>query len=844
MTNRSRLRIALGTDGVSIWNSEIFGGGDPSRVRAFLARAFAVEEVEDVELRRAVSFGRIRYRVAANPARIWKKLSQAFLAPEDAPPTPGVRREAVPNIDAGLVYLDAPGVRPIQVNRIGRVLSTWRVHRQSETALRISHPLLRNRRDVVFRLEEELTTIVGVEDFRASAVTARVSIRFDERATTAERIARELEKAWPRLLDGLDGPPSRTRLIVAVGLAGLGYTGQYLVPALRPFAVGGYTLYSWPNVVGAAKQLARGEVGLPALYTTGLTFLFISGMPFTASLMAAFMQMWPHLARRKLVISQRRLFAGQHRLPRWARIAGAEGVEVGVDDLVKGDVVVVRSGETIPVDGVVEGGAAAVVPAALFGGAQVEDRSSGDSVEAGAFVRDGSLTIRVERAGAQTSAGTLASLLPHGAIAGLPSSAEAERIARRNVKPTLALSALALLATRALLPAQPIIRPDYATGPRIGAQLSVLRGMADGLQRGVVFKNPAALDGIAAPDTFVIDASAGLDRRRAQIAKVEAVSAVSPDLVVSYALAAYPRSRTELSLALSAFATKRKIAAFDATSIERRAGLTRYRDRSGTAIEIVTTPGLAASPIEFPKRFHTVLERRGRAQHRHTEGDAPQEAGSLRPLFVLRDGAVIGVVSFARTGEVVGRQVVAALTAHHPAARIVYVSRDGDARARALARTLGIEFSDESPTTSAEVDRVGGPRGTTMWVGDGSDPRARDSIGVSAVRVSVAPLSRSSEDAADILLPHKGIAGLAELLAVGRAHSARVASDYRTVYSANLFGVGGALLASLSALQVGLLSNIGTGVIYLRHARALDRLASAAERKRTRLKKSVLPLAT
>jgi cation-transporting P-type ATPase C len=840
MKNGSRLRIALGADGVSIWNSEIFGDGDPSRVRPFLARAFAVEEVKDVELRRGVSFGRIRYGAAANPAQIWKKLSQAFLAPEDAPTHPGVTRGAAQNIDAELVYLDAPGERPIRVSRIGRVLSTWRVHRQAETTLRISHPLLRNRRDVVFRLEEELAAIVGVEDFRASAVTARVSIRFDRSVTTAERIARELEKAWPRLLDGLDGPPSRTRLFVSFGLAGLSYTGQYLVPAVRPIAVGGVTLYSLPNVVNAAKQLARGEVGLPALYTTGLGFLLVSGMPFTASLMAAFMQMWPHLARRKLVGSQRRLFAGQRRLPRWARLAGAGGVvDVAVDDLVQGDVVVVRKGDTIPVDGVVESGAAAVVPAALFGGAQVEDRSSGDSVEAGAFVRDGDLTIRVERAGAQTSAGHLALRLPHGVIHELPSIAEAERIARRNVKPTLALSALALLATRTVLPAQPIIRPDYATGPRLGAQLSVLRGMADGLPRGVLFKNPAALDGITAADTFVIDASAGIDRQRVRVAKVEAVDAASLDLVVSYALAAYQTSRTDVSLALSAFAAKRKLAAFRAMSIDRRAGVIRYQDRSGSTIEIVTTPGLAALPTAVPTHFPTVLERRGQTQNPHAQGDTPREDRSLRPLGVLRDGKVIGVVSFARTGEIVGRQVVAALLAHNPAARIVYVSRDGDGRARSLARTLGIELSDGGPIASANVARVRGARGATMWVGDGSDPKARDSIAASAVSVSVAPLSRSPQDAADILLPHTGISGLAEVIAVGRAHSSRVENDYRTIYSANLFGVGGALLAGFNALQVGLLSNVGTGIVYARHAIALDRLASAAERTRARLKKSV-----
>ena len=140
MSDGSRLRIALGRR----WHLHL-EFGDFRRRRSLsgcarsLARAFAVEEVEDVELRRGVSFGRIHYGAAADPAGIWRKLSQAFLAPEDAPPIPGVRSGAASNIDAELVYLDAPGVRPIRVSRIGRVLSTWRVHRQSETALRISH---------------------------------------------------------------------------------------------------------------------------------------------------------------------------------------------------------------------------------------------------------------------------------------------------------------------------------------------------------------------------------------------------------------------------------------------------------------------------------------------------------------------------------------------------------------------------------------------------------------------------------------------------------------------------------------------------------------------------------
>src|SRR5207244_2954079 len=144
---------------------------------------------------------------------------------------------------------------------------------KNQNTLSLSHPVLRNRRDVVLRVEEELSAILGVEAFRASAITGSVSIRFDQSQTTAERVTRALEKSWPRLLEGIDGPPSRTRLFAAVGLTGLAYVGQYLVPPLRPIAVAGVTVYSSPNVVKAAKQLTRGKIGVSAVYTTGLTFM-------------------------------------------------------------------------------------------------------------------------------------------------------------------------------------------------------------------------------------------------------------------------------------------------------------------------------------------------------------------------------------------------------------------------------------------------------------------------------------------------------------------------------------------------------------------------------------------
>lgn len=821
------LRIALGSDGVSIHSPELFGAGDHAKVRDFLARTFSVSEVEGVELRRATGLGRIHHGAVANPADIWRKLSRVLGASREA--LVSRRSEAQRPLDVGLLYLDGPADTPVRVSRIGGVLSTWRVRHQGEGSLRLSHPALRNRRDVAFRLEEELAAILGVEAFSASTLTAGVSIRFDAQRTTAERIARELEQAWPRLLEGLDGPPSRKRLVAAAALTGLSYVGQYVAPQVRPFALAGVALYASPNVLNAAKELSRGQVGIYALYSTGLGFMLVSGMPFTASLMALLMQSWPRLARTSLVRSQRRLFASHRRRPRWARVerAGVE-VELGIDELRAGDLVLVARGEIVPVDGVVEAGAAVLVLPGTLGRRVLEDRARGDVVSAGALVRDGRIGVRVERTGAETTASYVDTLLPHGALAGLSSSLEAERIANRNAKPALAVAALSLLLTRTLRPSQAVIRPDYATAPRLSAQLSALRGLAHALREGILFRTPGALDRLAGVDAIVIDDSAGLERRRVEVASVHTAEGVSPDLVIGLALAAQQGGRSEQGLALGAFAAERKVALSRALELQRFAGVARFRDEHGHAIEVASPSYLATSNIEPRPRFRRVLRRRRAAE------SGPSEESSLRPLYVLRDGAVIGAVSFSRTGEVVAKQVLQALRAQRPKLRVVLLARGDTGAAQRLARAAGIDAVDAELDPLAKAERVRDLGRRVLWLGDGSDPNVRAALTASTVSVSLAPLGRGQGDFADVHLP-RGFDGLSALLDIGREHTIRLKQDYGVVYVANLVGAAAAFLSPLTTgLHTGLLSNAGTGIVYARHALALEWLAAtttAAERR-------------
>lgn len=832
MTKSSALRVAPTADGVSIWSDEIFGDPRSSSVREFLARAFSVPEVQRVELRRAAAFGRIRFGTAERPAQLWKKIGDALRTPIEPRTAKGAAAVQASGIDASLLYLEGPAAQ-VRVTRIGRSLTTWRVRRHAPDTVQLWHPLLRTRRELIARVEQELGTILGVDAFRTSALTGAIEIRFDRRTLTIEHLARTLEQAWPQLLDNLDGAPSRTRLSAASSLLGLSLTARFAAPALRPFALAGMAVYSFPNVIRASRQLARGNVGVYTLYSTGLAFMLLSGSPLAASLMATLMQAWPQLGRRKAAEVQRRLFAEQRRRPARVHVLGPDGEshERDLDAVRAGDRVLVQRGEVIAVDGIVEAGYAVVAGAPPFGGDRLEDRAKGDAVLAGARVTDGSMTLVVERAGAQTLASQVDALLREGAQALLPSHREVERIADRNARPALAAAGLALLVTRRLRLSQALIRPDYVTAPRLSAQLSALHAFARGLQRGAVFRNPSAVDRVAQTDVYVFDESANLDQRRLEVDAVDTAGGVSPQLLVAYALAAREHSAGERARALAAFVSKRRIVLPKADAIERSAGVTRYHDRKGRVIEIATAEYVASSRLELPPPLCAALP----AETPDPTGQplARTQQTSASPLWVLRDGSAIGRVSFARTGEPVGRAVLAALRAKDKRASIVYLSASDTPQARARAAQLGIE-GRFGLSREQQREWIAGLGQRALWIGEGSAPGAKQVLAASAVSISVGSFA-SAQPAADIELPQRGLDGLIDVMAICRAHSRRLKQDYRTVYTVNLLAVAGALLARFSGLHAGLLSNFGTALVYARHARELSSLVSVTERRRVRL---------
>src|SRR3984957_17065444 len=354
LTPPSLPEVRLVGDRLAVRDPGIFGDENDANARRFLERAFSLPEVRRAVVRRELGLIDLVLEPLADPSHVWRRLGALLRQPLSAKIAGAVRADRIP------LHAPAAGL-PVRVNRAGGGLTTFQVRAVSSGWLRIGHPLLR-RRDVRGRLYTLLRSTYGVEEVRVARLWASLLVVYDRRLIEADQLLRLLDDSWSFLLQGPQVAPTTKKVFIAGALVALACTGQFLRPALRPWATAAVALYSLPNAIRAIHDLRRGQIGVPAMASVSLGFLLWTGMPFASSVMATFAQLWPVLANGLAARIEHRLFAEHHRRLTWARLSIATDAEHRVElaDLKPGTTVWARKGDTIPVDGNILQGLAAI----------------------------------------------------------------------------------------------------------------------------------------------------------------------------------------------------------------------------------------------------------------------------------------------------------------------------------------------------------------------------------------------------------------------------------------------------------------------------------------------------
>ncbi|MDP9402393.1 MAG: cation-translocating P-type ATPase [Actinomycetota bacterium] len=403
--------------------------------------------------------------------------------------------------------------------------------------------------------------------------------------------------------------------------------------------------------------------------------------------------------------------------PDTARVerGGAE-VEVPIAEVVLGDLVRVRPGERIPVDGEVVTGHSAVDQALVTGEPVPVERSEGDAVIGGSINTSGTLLVRVTAVGDESF---LAQIVRHveDARALKPGILHlVDRILRVYTPTVLVVAALAALGwtvgavllgaeadvERAVFAGLGVLVMGYPCAVGIAAPLAIVRGAGEAADRGIIMRTGEAFQAFRSLTHIVLDKTGTLTEGRPTVREVEALA--DADELVRLAAAAESASEHPLGQAVVAWAFERKLALPSVSDFESVTGF-------GVSAVVEAQRVLVGRPRFLEDHGVELAELRPHI-------DRLQDAGHT-VIAVSRERRALGVLALGDELRADAADAVAAM--REAGLTPVLVTGDNEAAARRVASQLGIEevHGGVLPEEKAEIVRRLQQRGKVAMVGDG-----------------------------------------------------------------------------------------------------------------------------
>jgi P-type Cu2+ transporter len=459
-------------------------------------------------------------------------------------------------------------------------------------------------------------------------------------------------------------------------------------------------------------------------------------------------------------------------------------VEVPLAALRPGDRVEVRSGETLPVDGIVLLGQSSINNAVLTGESAVVPVHEGDPVNAGATNLGARLIVRVDAAGEKTRVGALLAVVQQ-ALAEKPELLRTtDRWARHFVKALLGLAvatgavswhlgpAVALQRVVALL----VVACPCALGLSVPLALSV--ALMRAARRGIFVKDPDALERLRRVGTVLLDKTGTLTEGHATVARWEGDDAA---LAFAQALEAESAHAVARAFRRSFGRPMRLVRTVEQVAETAGQGIAGRLD--GHDVRVGNRALVEAGGHVVPPRLAAAAD--------------AMLADGMSPVFVAIDGSVQGVAGIGDRLRPDARQTIAALQARGIRVRIL--SGDHADVVRRLAKDVGVPDEDARGGLSPEQKRdivaaltaSADPRaGSVVMVGDGVNDAA--ALALAGVGIAVHGGTGATIVAADVVLTREGVAPLVEVLAGAR--SVRNVIRRNLAFSL-LYNAGAAVLA-------------------------------------------------
>lgn len=600
--------------------------------------------------------------------------------------------------------------------------------------------------------------------------------------------------------------PSTDGLLLRIAeLVGFHYARRWFLPTPIRAA---WTIWSYRKFLAAGlRSLVNGRLDVPVLDAAAVGISFAKGDFLTAGSTMFLLNIGEALEDYTKARSQHELIYSLLAMPETARrIEAGEELAVPASDLAEGDLIVVRTGMPVCVDGVVERGRAMVNQATLTGEPLAVERVEGDSVYAGTACEDGEIYVRVTGGAGNTKLRSIVSMVEQSE--GLKSEAQGrrERLADAIVPWNFLLAGAVALTTRSLVKTSAALMVDYSCALKLTSSISVLSAMSQSARAGFTVKGSRHFEQLAAADTIVFDKTGTLTAATPQLADVLAFAGWTQEEVLRFSACLEEHFPHPVARAV--------VHAAEARGLE-------HRERHAE-VEYVVAHGIASSldgkRVVIGSK-HFVVEDEHVAVPAETNAAIDAAASGLSALYLAVDGELVGALLISdpiKPGVAGAIADLRKLGFGH----IVMLTGDNEAAAARIAADAGItEYAANllPEDKHAYVAHLREQGRRVVMVGDG----VNDSPSLSAADVGVAMGNGTAiaREVADVTLNASDLSSLVALRRLSGELMERMDKTFVQVIGFNsallALGIAGVIAPQTSSL----LHNTSTVFFSMRDSR-------------------------
>ena len=466
-------------------------------------------------------------------------------------------------------------------------------------------------------------------------------------------------------------------------------------------------------------------------------------------------------------------------LPRTASVLRSDQIiEVDTKTIVPGEVVVIRPGSRIPVDGQVVRGHSFVEEAAITGEPMPSEKTTGNEVYAGTINQAGTLEVRAERLGKETTFGKIIEAVERAEHSRAPIQKMADRLAGYLVYFALGAAVFTFLVTHNLRSTISVIIVAGACGIAAGTPLAILGAIGGAARKGSIIKGGIYLEALGQLDTVFLDKTGTLTFGFPVVSEIRTAAGISRRALLEAATSAERSSEHPLGRAIVCFGEQQNIPAIHPESFE-------YRIGQGVIALVQGEPIIVGNRALF-KQFGI---------------SPPEEADSAAGTEVLiaRSGLFYG--SILVTDELRPSAATAVKALADMNINVVLLTGDSKAAAKSVAGQLGIAqvYSELLPEqkTAYITERV--RRGSTVaMLGDGINDAP--ALSEATVGVAMGAGTDVARESADVVLIGNDLNKFVETVRIARNCRQIILQNFYGTLIVDTIGIGLAAAGLLNPL--------------------------------------------